>query len=213
MEHLWPQERARTPYPHKWFKNRIWIKKTTYISMIPISSQSPRNRSSTTTLAASHWVHEAGQPVDQFWELVFKITMETTCSNSLLFRYSYLFLKSQAFIVFRFCETGGRGKLFCWFCNGYLLHRIYEFAQMLNVLWISFKVAMAATLDPQRIIFFLGKFPQSLSMRPINNVIICTLQALINKYASMMPEIKLEEPQLICNWRIILPKVLTVFPY
>ena len=48
--------------------------------------------------------------------------------------------------------------------------------QVLYVLRISFKVAVTPTLDPQGVIFFLGKFPKTLSMGPINNVVVRSLQ-------------------------------------
>jgi len=46
---------------------------------------------------------------------------------------------------------------------------------VLDVLRESLKVAMTPTLHPQRVIFFLGKFPQSFSMGPVNDFIIGSL--------------------------------------
>lgn len=70
-------------------------------------------------------------------------------SNNQMMRKNQLsFSKSQALVVSVFRKAWVRSELFRRSCEWEFLHCIYKLAQVLNILGISFKVAMPPTLDP-----------------------------------------------------------------
>lgn len=68
-------------------------------------------------------------------------------------------------------------------CCSYVLHFLDELAKVADIIWVQLQVAVSTSLNPQGLIRVLGHFPQSITVKPIYNVIFRTLK-MVNQITS-----------------------------